>query len=169
MKPRTHTPEFKADAIARFHEAKKNGISIMALAKELGITDSLLHNWARGKKTKPKKKKTAALAKGSPQTRYSDAVKGQALALVDSGVGQSQAARQLKLTPQVVSFWVKKRGKSPSSEPGATGAIRDAIAYLVHAEKKIMDMVRDGKINKPDPAHLLALLALGVLLEARGK
>lgn len=55
---RKYTPEFKADVL----RLVSNGESILAVAKKMGISDSIIHAWrAAEKKTKGGEKSTSTL------------------------------------------------------------------------------------------------------------
>lgn len=180
--------DFKAKAVVRYLEAKHNGTPITHLAKEIGVSDSVLYAWAQQAKEANKAggKKTAKTipAKPAQQERreYSIELKEQALAMHRSGTSIPDVARELKIPYVNVHYWVRngvQRGvgtnvtvipANQQHQPRVVNAAqRDALIYLTHAEKKILDMIRDGKISKPDPAHLLTLLALTSLQEAMGK
>lgn len=80
--------------------------------------------------------------------------------------------RQLGVSNGALYDWQKKLKGKPgktTSRSAAGADVSDALIYLTQAEQKIVEMVRQGKIARPDPAHLLTLLALGVLREATAK
>jgi transposase-like protein len=188
---RKYDDDFRANAIAKFKQYKAEGKHITELAKELGVGDALLHAWAAkdaGKPVRKAKSKSKAKAdfRNEPRTQYPLALKHQAVAMVRSGMKVAEVARQLNLHPTSVNYWRKnpiQRGVAEAPEddgkaqailpaPKATngigggGAITDALIYLRHAEKEILEMIRDGKIQRPDPAHLLTLLALASVQKA---
>jgi len=115
--------------------------------------------------------------------RFPDEVRQRALQLLASGLKPHEVSKQIKVKPATIAYWksTNDRQRVPStavvqSAPmkqangiGSGGAITDALIYLRHAEKEIMDMVREGKINRPDQAHLLTLLALGALQKSIAK
>lgn len=173
-----YSDEFKADAVARFQQAKKDGTpTIVDLAKDLGVGDALLHAWAKGK---PKKKAKQKLEK---RTQYSVDFKQRIVALASaSDKSHTEIAKENGIDAYLVSYWVRNGVRRGARESGASlpatierappklvngigsgGDITDALIYLRHAEREIMQMVRDGKIARPDQAHLLTLLALGAL------
>jgi len=178
--------DFKAKAVVRFLEAKHNGTQITQLAKELGVNDSVLYAWAQKAKEANKaggKKTAKKIPKPAQQERreYSIELKEQAITMHRTGVSIPDVARELQVPYVNVHYWVRNgvhrsAGSNVTVIPAnqqqprvVNGAQRDALIYLTHAEKKILDMIRDGKISKPDPAHLLTLLALTSLQEAMGK
>lgn len=185
-----YSEEFKADAVAKFKHAKETGKFITELAQELGVGDALLHAWAaaadKRARSKPKGKRAKQKPKAETRTQYPIALKQQAVAMVRSGMKFADVGRELKVGPSQVAYWVNRgisRGLKegePSELPvpvvakpvngiGAGGAITDALIYLRHAEREILEMIREGKISRPDQAHLLTLLALGALQKAIAK
>ena len=181
---RKYSDEFKADAVIKFLQAKESGRTIMDLAKELGVSDALLHAWYASAKKKNKegaKKKT----KLDQRTQYPIELKQRAVAMMNTGMKAVDVAKELGIDGYLVNYWHRKgisRGAGqlganlptvqttkPVNGIGGGGAITDALIYLRHAEREIMDMVRDGKIARPDQAHLLTLLALGCIQKAIAK
>lgn len=128
--------------------------------------------------------------------RIPQEIRDRALLLIDSGKTVTEAAREVNQKPATVNYWKtardKVRGVAVSARPRINGAIpmplesfgngtgraagintagelADALIYLRHAEREIMEMVRDRKISRPDQAHLLTLLALGALQKSLAK
>lgn len=55
-------------------------------------------------------------------------------------------------------------GKKPDPVRGRDrDATRDAIVFLRHMRKSVVDRIRDGSLSEPDPAHLYGLQALNIL------
>ncbi len=171
--------EFKASAVKKFLEAKHAGVKITDVATELGVSDSLLYAW-----TAKAKKQSKGDHRRRQRASYPIELKQQAAELVASGMTYAEAGRKLKVDPARVTKWAHgfKRGvkgenlaskRLPAPLPevipkpinglGGGGELTDALIYLRHAEREIMQMVREGKISRPDPAHLLTLLALACL------
>ena len=111
---------------------------------------------------------------------FDSAVRQQGRQMLASGMRIVDVAAKLGVPVATVAYWRKAANIAPrlrvpatadagvapiksANGIGSAGAITDALIYLRHAEKEIMDMVRDGKITRPDQAHLLTLLALGAL------
>lgn len=187
-----YSDEFKADAVAKFKQAKQDGTPIMAVAKELGISDVLMHTWhakATGRpvnkgKKKPKPKPEKKDHRTLPRQQYSIAMKQQMAAMVRTGMKAADVGRELGVPAHVVTYAARNGIQRGSTDDqalpvvavpkaangiGSGGAITDALIYLRHAEKEILEMIRDGKIARPDQAHLLTLLALGAVQKSIAK
>lgn len=176
--------DFKASAVTKFLEAKHAGVKITDVASELGVADSLLYAWVA--KAKAENKQDHRRRK---RASYSVELKQKAQQMVASGMSHAEAARQLNVEPARVSKWAHgfKRGTKgealakrpaavlpevipkPINGLGGGGELTDALIYLRHAEREIMEMVREEKISRPDPAHLLTLLALSALQKGLNK
>lgn len=192
------TQEFKANAVKRFLELKEAGKTIPEIEKEIGVGNSSLYMWTIRAKEQSRQvtratmlpTTTEAPAGKAPEKlasgKYPDELRERGLQLIASGKKVPEVSRQLKVSPQTVHYWVKAAKQSgrvlsppdvvqPREQPkpangiGSGGAMTDALIYLRHAEKEIMDMVREGKISRPDQAHLLTLLALGALQKSIAK
>src|SRR5262245_8652466 len=183
-----YSDDFKADAVAKVIEAKHAGASITELAKTLGIGDALLHSWA----ARAKKQNKEGLRRRK-RASYPLALKQRAAQMVRSGMTCAAVARELQVDAARVVRWSRdepmrgvkgERDKraagrvlavlpevipKPVNGIGSGGEITDALIYLRHAERAIIEMVRDAKISRPDEAHLLTLLALATLQKGINK
>lgn len=117
--------------------------------------------------------------------RFSAEIKEKALQMIAGGMSLTDVGKQLKVKVATVSYWnmtsqgrsQKRPNKATAVEQpakaangiGRTSAHTDALIFLRQAEREIMEMITDGKISRPDQAHLLTLLALGTLTKALGK
>jgi transposase-like protein len=111
--------------------------------------------------------------------QYSMEIKQRALAMIRAGARAAQVSRELKIPDGAIGRWKRdgvKRGAEPNAESptaanstGRGGEITDALLFLRHAEREIMRMIQDQKIARPDPAHLLTLLALAALQKGIAK
>lgn len=187
-----YTTDEKAEAVKKFLEMKAEGKSIKDIEKELGINNSSLYHWSEQAKaaSKAEKRGTVAIAvppaKKQHNGKYSEETKQQAVQMAASGISHAEIQRQLNLGAGVVAYWVQRNRKRsgeliPAKQAAAAtgnglasklrsgGEITDALLFLRQAEREIMEMVRDGKIARPDQAHLLTLLALGSLQKALAK
>lgn len=185
-----YTDEQKAEAVKAFLELKAAGKPVREIQKQLGITHGALYKWIRLAKqnsrkltTPPKDIVATAIVAAEKNTGgyYPAELKDMATQMLASGMRQVDVARRLGVSAQAVQYWLKTRltngvatpapeaKLTPAKAIGSGGAITDALIYLRHAETEIMEMVREGKISRPDQAHLLTLLALGALQKAIAK
>lgn len=185
-----YTDEQKAEAVKAFLELKASGKTVLDIEKQLGISNGALYHWTKLAKqnsrkltTPPKDIVATAIvpAEKNKSGKYPAELKDSATQMLASGMRQVDVARRLGVSTQAVQYWLKTRQTNgaatrsieakptPAKAIGSGGAITDALIYLRHAETEIMEMVREGKINRPDQAHLLTLLALGALQKAIAK
>lgn len=188
-----YTDEFKADAVKRFLELRSQGSKIRDIERVVGVPNSLLYTWAN--QAKKQSKQTTAKPAAAQSTelaqlpavknesgRFDPKIREEALQMLASGARIVDVARRVGVPIATVGYWktahqgktkrpIKAEGEVVKAVNGigSGGAITDALIYLRHAEKEIMDMVRDGKIIRPDQAHLLTLLALGCLQKSINK
>lgn len=185
---RQFTPEERAIAVEQFLKLKAEGKTIDQIEAQLGIGNSNLYKWTGQAKQQSKELKRATMLPESAKPpkkgldgRYPDELREKALQMLESGKRVHEVAREFKLNPQTVYYWKSGKGKRngtliPAGKPvtrvngiGGGGEMQDALIYLRHAEREIMDMVKEGKIARPDQAHLLTLLALGALQKSLGR
>lgn len=173
---RKFTDEEKAIAVQRFLELKAAGKTIPEIEKELGIANSNLYNWTE----RAKRQSKLTVKKPAPNRHVPQEIKDKALAMLDAGKRITDVAREVKVHAQTIHYWKNARAKAngellPAPKPakglaiGSGGDLTDALIYLRHAEREIMQMVKEEKIERPDQAHLLTLLALGSLQRSINK
>lgn len=180
-----YTDDEKAEAVKKFLEMKAAGKAISEIEKEMGISNTALYAWVKRAKEGSRVIKRATMLPSAPMQKtvngkFPPELRQKAEQMIAAGGGLTDIARQLGVKAATVGYWKKTmdaKGRprvaaSAAVQPapmkqvngiGSGGGITDALIYLRHAEREIMDMVRDGKIARPDQAHLLTLLALGAL------
>ena len=190
--PSTKFPvEVKLAAVKRM----QGGDSAQTIGDELKTSPGSIRTWRKQYEKAQKKaaKKTNGHSNGAAtKSGYDADAKAAAVARLNAGESAKALAEELGVSDASIYLWrkaIQNGGVSPYSRKakanghgngaaatmeaparkahyGNNSHLRDAVTYLKHAEAKLMSMVRDGSIKRPDSVHLLMLLALEEIQKA---
>lgn len=174
-KPRTEE-EWKA-ILLDYEQTTGAGGAVAEVLKKHNISSPSVTQARRryGLKWKRGDKRNLAALNGQPASggsnskfKYPEESRQKAREMRAEGMSYQAIADELGVSsPGVVHTWMKggkAKGKSAPAEQTANGPdVTAAIALLRRMDKLITKMIRQGKIERADNAHLLAQMALGVL------
>lgn len=129
--------------------------TVGAFAEQRGINASLL---AKVRRRLEKRRGKAAKKKSSYPIE-------KILELHAQGVRQADISRRLNVPIANVHYYVKRNGSQPDQvAPAPTQSrsadVKTAIALLRQMDKEVMRLIRSNKIQAPDRAHMLGMMAL---------